>query len=222
MKTLVYRDQDWPAALDIAEPTKLNLISFQDFVGQEMVVKVRSGASLVAAFADFSSGEGKLTVRVELEEGASLEWHLASLSSGSDQKVFDISAYHLAPSSTAVVSNYGIAKNGGRLTFTGVSKIERGAKGSDTRQEAKIIVFDAGSDGKCSPVLKIDENDVNASHGASVGRLNDDHLFYLLSRGLAEDEARRLITMGYLKPVLIYFDDQGLKQELNKAIEERL
>ena len=222
MKTLVYRDQSWDGHLEISEPTKLNLAFFETFPSLDLSIKVHSGVSLVAALGDFSTGEGKLSVKVDLEEGASLEWHLAAVASSNDKKIFDISAFHLARESKAVVSNYGIAKNGGRLTFAGVSKIERGAKGSDTRQEAKIIVFDSGSDGKCSPILKIDENDVNASHGASVGRLNDDHLYYLLSRGLPEEEARRLITMGYLKPVLAYFDDETLKGQLEQAIEEGL
>lgn len=222
MKTLVFRDQTWKGTLEIAEPTKLNLAFFDHFPSESLSITVRKGMTLVAALGDFSVGQGRFQVKIDLEEGASLDWHLAAVASKDRQKVFDVSAYHLSPASRAVVSNYGIAKDGGRLTFAGVSKIERGAKGSDTRQEAKIIVFDSGSDGKCSPVLKIDENDVNASHGASVGRLNDDHLFYLLSRGLPEVEARRLITMGYLKPVLAYFDDEELKGALEHSIEEGL
>lgn len=118
------------------------------------------------------------------------------------------------------MSNYGICQDNSRLTFTGVSSIEKYAVKSNTRQEAKIIVFDQGADGKCSPVLKIDENDVIASHGATVGKLNDSHLFYLMSRGLSEEEAKRLITLGYLKPVVEYFSDEDLRKKILSCIEE--
>ena len=94
--------------------------------------------------------------------------------------------------------------------------------GTTTRQEAKAILFDELSQGYCSPVLKIDENEVAASHAASVGRVNDDHLFYLLSRGLSKTEARKIITLGYLKPIVSYFEEEEMRNRLLSTIEEKL
>ncbi len=90
---------------------------------------------------------------------------------------------------------------------------------SKTRQEAKIIVFDEKCRGKASPVLNISENDVEASHGAAVGKLNEMHLFYLMSRGLSKEEAKRLITLGYLKPIENRFEEDTIKERINQAIE---
>ena len=126
---------------------------------------------------------------------------------------------HLASKTTASVSNYVIAREESFLRFNGSSFIQKGAKGSNTRQEARIIVFDPLSDGLASPALQIDENDVSASHAAVVGRLNEQHLFYLESRGIDLALAKRLIALGYLKPIEAYFDEEKIRDELDLQIE---
>ena len=141
------------------------------------------------------------------------------MSDKDSRKVFDTSVWHMVGHTSGSMSNYGICRDESRLTFTGVSEIKKGAKGSSTRQAAKIIVFDPLCDGKCSPILNIDENDVTASHAAIVGKLNEDHLFYLMSRGLTMDESKRLITLGYLKPIETYFQSLSLKEKIDNAIE---
>ena len=89
------------------------------------------------------------------------------------------------------------------------------------RVQIKIIVFDEEASGVASPILKIDENDVKASHGAVVGQLNNDHMFYLMSRGLTQDEARMIITLGYLKPVSAQFNEE-IQLNIENAIKEAM
>lgn len=202
------------------EELKLEFAAFSNFPVAKINVNVKKGGSVKGAFADFSKGSGKFEINVNLSEGSTCEWHLASLCKNDDKKVFSTSCYHKEKRSTSLMSNYGICEGNSKLTFTGVSSIEKYAIKSNTRQEAKIIVFDQGADGKCSPILKIDENDVIASHGATVGKLNDSHLFYLMSRGLSEEEAKRLITLGYLKPVVNYFSSKDLTNKILICIEE--
>ena len=79
--------------------------------------------------------------------------------------------------------------------------------------------FDKDGSGRASPILRIGDNDVLASHSASIGRLNEEHLFYLESRGLSHEEAKRLITLGYLKPIEDYFSDSNIKNRIDMAIE---
>lgn len=164
-------------------------------------------------FADFSIIENNLTVVILLkQEKASVSWHLASLSSKDDKKKIDVSVYHLAPNTYAKVDNYGVAKDNSRLVFSGTSQIAKGSKKSKTQQNAKIMVFDPLSDAIAKPILKIDENDIEASHAAAVGKISDEHIFYLTSRGLSLDDAKRLITLGYLKPIYNGFDEEEIKR----------
>ena len=84
------------------------------------------------------------------------------------------------------------------------------------------LVFDKLSNASVYPLLYIDEYDVLASHSAAVGKVNDEHMYYLCSRGLNEEQAREFITMGYLIPVLDYFLDQDIKIKAQKTLERRV
>ncbi|MCQ2741840.1 MAG: SufD family Fe-S cluster assembly protein [Bacilli bacterium] len=213
--------KDMELTVKAGDSLVLNLAAFDTFPTAKIRILVEKDGHVNASFADFSRGKGKFVIDVELlEEGAECNWNLSSLARENDDKVVDASVLHVAKHTTAEMNNYGITRDQSRLVFTGVSRINNGAKSSSTRQSAKIIVFDPNSDGRCSPSLCIDENDVQASHAAIVGRLNENHLFYLQSRGISEENAKRLITLGYLKPIEQYFKDEDLLKRIDNAIEE--
>ncbi len=199
----------------------LNLACFEKFPTATIHVNVYENASFEGVFADFSKNSGVLKVAIELlGENARATWRSACICAGDSNKTIDAGVVHSNAHTNGLISNYGIAQDQGRLSFLGVSEIKKGAVDSSTRQEAKIIVFDEGCQGKAMPILKIDENEVSASHAAVVGRLNEAHLFYLLSRGIPLPSARRLLTLGYLKPIEEHFEDEALKKRIDDAIEE--
>ena len=187
----------------------LKLANFKENNEIKIFGKVGKNAGISVVFADFSKNFTKVTSQIDLaEEGANCDWQLATLSNKKDKKEFDISFKHLVGKTNSNMNNYGVARDESKIVFSGVSHITEGAKGSNAKQNAKIIVFDENAQGVASPILKIDENDVQASHGAIVGQLNSNHMFYLMSRGLTHDEARLLITLGYLKPVSNQFSEK--------------
>lgn len=201
---------------------KLHVLATEAFNEAKIVIDVKENGIFEGAIADLASWSGRLYLNVNLlGEGAECSFHLSSLSSGNDKKVFETSVDHAVNGTTALMSNYGISRDSSKMVFSGTSSIEKGAKKSNTRQEAKIIVFDETSDGIASPVLVIKDNDVIASHAAIVGRLNEDHLFYLRSRGLSKDEAKRIIALGYLKPIERFFEEAD-REKLNEIIERRI
>lgn len=180
-------------------------------------------SGIEAYFADFSEGSNNIKVEINLnEEGSKAYWRLASLCAKNDNKEFDVSLLHNSLNTYGLSDNYGVSKDDARLVFSGVSKITNGAKFSKTRQNAKIMVFDENSKGIAKPILKIDENEIEASHGASVGKISDDTMFYLTSRGLNEEQAKELITLGYLKPILSGFEEEEIKDEISSLIEEKM
>ena len=200
----------------------LKLLNLHEDKNLKFAAKLGQNCSLKVIFADFSKGNIKLVSNVELlESGANCEWHLATLSNSNFTKEFDVSFKHLVGHTSAIMDNYGVARDHSKIVFSGCNHIVNGAKQSITRQNAKIIVFDKESIGVASPILKIDENDVQASHGAVVGQLNSDHMFYLMSRGLSKDEARLLITRGYLAPISRHYSEEN-KALIEKAIEEAM
>lgn len=209
--------------LTVEENAKLVLkvAVYQKMPAINLTAHLKKNANLEVVYADFSSGKNKVSAAINLDEsGANATWHLASLASKQDQKEFNISFIHEAPNTQADMQNYGVALNEARLVFSGVNHIKNKAKKSNTNQSAKIIVFDEKASGKANPILRIDEHDVLASHAAIVGRLNDDHLFYLKSRGLSEKEAKTLIVYGYLTPIAKHFD-KLTQTKITHLIEEK-
>ena len=179
-------------------------------------------SKIVVYFADFATHKNHLDASINLnEEGSICEWHLASLSSGQDDKEIAVNIYHNHPSTFGRIDNYGVCKDNGKLVFSGISHILKGCHMSKSHQNAKIVVFDQGCIAKAKPILKIDENDIEASHAATVGKVSDEHIFYLTSRGLNTEEAKMLITLGYLKPILKGFSPE-IQESINELIERRL
>ena len=214
------------SALDIEVLNGSNLtLKLANFSKKEQInltAKVGKDSTFAVIFADFSQTDVFLKSVVDLvEEGANCVWHLATLSNASYSKQFDVYFNHKVGHTSALMDNYGVAKDKSNIIFSGCNHIVNGAKKSVTKQNAKIIVFDKEAKGTASPILKIDENDVQASHGAVVGQLNSDHMFYLMSRGLTKDEARMLITLGYLKPISDKFS-KGIQEKIQNAIKEAI
>lgn len=200
----------------------LKILNLGEETNGKLYAEVHSNASLNVIYADFGKGSVSIKSTVDLvEEGASCDWKLAALSNKKDVKEFDISFNHFAGHTTAIMDNYGVARDESTLLFKGVNHIHEHCPQSETRQNAKIIVFDPKATGKASPALRIDENDVKASHGAAVGKLSSDHMFYLMSRGLTKNEARELITLGYLRPISNHFSDDK-KELIAQAIAEAI
>ena len=184
---------------------------------------LKENTKLVAGCADFSNGEKTFEAEINLNEiNSSVDWHLASLAQKNDKKIFKINILHNVGFTTANMENYGVCKNESDLEFLGDAIIKKGSKKASTKQSAKIVLFDKTCHAKASPKLCIYENDVEASHGASEGQINPDHVYYLMSRGLSENEAKKLITLGYLNPIIKYFNDENIKNQIINNITKEI
>ena len=90
------------------------------------------------------------------------------------------------------------------------------------RQNSNILLFDKNSLGKNNPVLLIEENDVKASHGSSIGKIDDDTMFYLCSRGLSKIEATNLICLGKVEYLMNKINDEKIKELVVNNFKERM
>lgn len=202
---------------------KLNFLSLTQSACGNYLFDLEESSNAFVAMADLVKGNVDFNATFNLlGDNANSEWHLASLGADNDKKVFNINFNHVAKNTTGVMSNYGVVEDESMMHFKGISQIKNGSIKSKTHQSAKIMVFDPKCHAKANPILKIDENDIEASHAAIVGKVNDEHMFYLCSRGISENDAKQLITLGYLKPITNYFEDQKYVQEIVDGIEKRL
>ena len=176
-------------------------------------------SSFSCFFADFSNSSITFRNSANIEDGADFNFYTSCLAYDLNRKNYDISCSHVKPYGTSNIQFYGVALQTGSIEMKGFSVIEEKCIKSNASQSAKIILFDKESRGVGSPTLRIDCDDVKASHGCAIGSLNEEHIFYLRSRGLSTNEARKLITLGYLEPIKQHFTNKEAKI-IDRAIKE--
>ncbi len=125
---------------------------------------------------------------------------------------------HLAPHTTSQIVSKGVCTGGGKQIFRGLIKVVNGAKKTKSNMVCDTLLLDDASYSDAHPDLQVDENDVKVSHEASIGKIGEDELFYLMSRGLTAEEAISTIVMGFVEP---FTKELPLEYavELNRLIE---
>jgi Fe-S cluster assembly protein SufB len=107
---------------------------------------------------------------------------------------------HLAPDCTSTVVSKSISKQGGKTTYRGLCEFGPKAKGSKANIKCDTLIFDKESSSDTIPYNKMRTGDVTLEHEASVSKVSEDQLFYLMSRGLTEEQATAMIVMGFIEP----------------------
>jgi Fe-S cluster assembly protein SufB len=125
---------------------------------------------------------------------------------------------HAAPHTSSLITSKSISKDGGRGTYRGLIKVARGARGSKSKVVCDALILDKDSRSDTYPVMEIDEADVSIAHEASVSRLEEEQLFYLMSRGLSAIDASTMIVNGFLDP-LVKELPMEYAVEMNRLIE---
>ncbi len=109
---------------------------------------------------------------------------------------------HVAPNTTSKITSKSISKNGGRASYRGLLKVHDGAKNSKSNVVCDALLLDEHSQSDTYPYIEIDEELVSIGHEASVSKVGDDQLFYLMSRGLSEEEAITMVVSGFIEPLV--------------------
>jgi Fe-S cluster assembly protein SufB len=110
-------------------------------------------------------------------------------------------AVHVAPNTTSVITSKSISKNGGRAGYRGLLEVAKGATGSKSKVVCDALILDEDSRSDTYPYMKIDEDNVDIGHEATVSKIGEEQLFYLMSRGLTETEASAMIVSGFVEPI---------------------
>lgn len=175
-----------------------------------IIGNVSRGTNFLCILADFSSTDSEIKSIINLNDvNASSEFHIASLSKDLENKKYSISFNHKSKETKSLIDGYGVSKNSSKILFEGVSHIYENCIKANASQKIKVILFDKESQAIGNPILKIDCDDVIANHGCAIGALKEEYLYYLESRGISEEEARNLITLGYLVPISNYFGEEN-------------
>ncbi len=153
-----------------------------------------------------------------MEPGARGEILSIAFSSAGQHQDAGAKLVHCAPNTSGRIISKSISKNGGRSSYRGLVKVEKGAVGSKSTVVCDALILDPQSRSDTYPYIEVDEQDVTIGHEASVSRIGEEQLFYLMSRGLSEAEASTMIVNGFIEP-LIKELPMEYAVEMNRLIE---
>jgi Fe-S cluster assembly protein SufB len=125
---------------------------------------------------------------------------------------------HVAPNTTSTIISKSISKGGGRTSYRGLLKVYEGAEDVKSTVRCDALLLDADSRSDTYPVMEIDEEQVTIGHEATVSKVGDEQLFYLMSRGIDETEATKMIVNGFVEPIVKELPME-YAIELNRLIE---
>ncbi|MDQ3645860.1 MAG: Fe-S cluster assembly protein SufB [Actinomycetota bacterium] len=111
-------------------------------------------------------------------------------------------AVHAAPNTSSAITSKSISKDGGRAGYRGLIRIEEGATHSKSHVICDALILDEKSRSDTYPYMDIEEESASVSHEATVSKVSDEQLFYLMSRGLSETEAMQMIVRGFIEPIV--------------------
>jgi Fe-S cluster assembly protein SufB len=153
-----------------------------------------------------------------MEEGAHGE--VLSIAFANTGQILDAGAkmVHVAPNTTSLITSKSISKGGGRSAYRGLVHVEEGADNAKSYVMCDALLLDEDSRSDTYPYMEIEESNVDIGHEASVSKVGEDQLFYLMSRGLTEAQATAMVVAGFIEPIVRELPME-YAVELNRLIE---
>lgn len=155
-------------------------------------------------------------------DGSSADAKTVVVGRGKQSQNFTTEVRNWGKSSDGQILTHAVMKDASRAILNGIGKIEHGAKKANAEQESRILMLSENARGDANPILLIEEDDVTAGHAASVGRVDELQLYYLMTRGITRANAERLVIHGFLEPVVSQLPIEGVRKQLVEVIERKV
>ena len=185
----------------------------------EMTLEACAIASIFAL--NNASHYGRIELDVTLHEGADFAFHAANIGGGNSTLEVVTTVRHVEPNATSRQTVRSVLGGKAVGSYLGKVAVARGADGTDSVQSVKAMLLDRGATANAKPELEIYADDVKCAHGATVGELDRDQLFYAAARGLDLASARALLLEGFVGGLWddIDGDDEGIADAARAALK---
>ncbi len=185
--------------------------------------RVDRDAELDWVTGGFGSAKGKVRIQNDLAgPGATSRVTGAYFADGSQHLDYDTFQEHIAPSTTSDFAFKGALRDDARAVWRGMIRVEKDAQKTNAYQENRNLLLSKTAHADSIPGLEILANDVRCTHGATLGQVDREQLFYLMARGLTLGEAERLIVRGFFQDVLDRVELEPVREALGNALEARI
>lgn len=217
--------EDLSFSINVDEKSSLNRFSIIVDTNNNLVVNrvVNNKGKYISMQIDLTDNNVDSNEDINLEQDGALANVIDGIYAIENaSKNYKTNLNHNVANATSDAKIFAINNDEANISIYTDAYIKKGAIHTKTTQEGRIINLSSNCYGIVLPNLHIDENDVEASHSCSVGSLNQDHIYYLESRGLLEDEARNVLIKGYFNPILQEIENKEILNKLNEILDKRI
>lgn len=211
----------WPVATErlvVAAGTRAAELVVQDAGGvRDFAIVVEAGASFDVRILNVGGGYGRVALDVALHEGAVFDLGGIIIGGAAQNLEIVTTVRHLGPGATSRQVVRCVVGGAAVGTYLGKVAVAREGQKTDAGQSFKALLLERGATANAKPELEIFADDVKCAHGATVGELDANALFYLESRGVPPGQARRLLTRAFLSDAL-----EGIDEVAREALEARV
>ena len=212
----------------VADGARVEYVSVQN-VSQETWhfgthhARVERDAELDWVTAGFGSKKGKIRIQNDLAgQGATSRVTGAYFADGVQHLDYDTFQEHIAPNTTSDFAFKGALRDESSSVWRGMIRVEKDAQKTNAYQENRNLLLSKKAHADSIPGLEILANDVRCTHGATLGQVDREQLFYLMARGLSRGEAERMIVRGFFQDVLDRIELEPVREALGAALEARI
>jgi len=216
------------AELFVEQGAKLEYVSLQNLSRETWHfashhARVERDAELDWVSGGFGSKRGKVRIQNDLAgPGATSRVTGAYFADGEQHLDYDTFQEHIAPDTESDFAFKGALRDTATAVWRGMIRVERDAQKTNAYQECRNLMLSPTTHAVPIPGLEILANDVRCTHGATVGRVDREQLFYLMARGLPRAEAERLIVRGFFQDVLDRIELEPVREAVTSALEHRI
>jgi Fe-S cluster assembly protein SufD len=214
--------------LFVEQGAKLEYVSLQNLSRETWHfashhARVERDAELDWVAGGFGSKKGKIRIQNDLAgPGATSRVTGAYFADATQHLDYDTFQEHIAPSTTSDFAFKGALRDSARTVWRGMIRVEKDAQKTNAYQENRNLLLSKDAHADSIPGLEILANDVRCTHGATLGRIDRDELFYCMARGLSRAEAERLIVRGFFQDVLDRIELEPVREALGQALDARI
>jgi Fe-S cluster assembly protein SufD len=214
--------------LVVGQNARLRFVTAQDmnessWIFGSMRAEVARDGVLDWVVAGFGSARGKVRTETLLAgEGAEGKVTGAYAPHGRQHIDYDTTQEHGAPNTTSDLAFRGILAERSSVVWRGMIKVDPGAQQTDAFQECRNLLLSKRAHADAIPGLEILANDVRCTHAAAIAQIDPEQVFYLRSRGLGEDLAKRLVIEGFMAELIERFEPGAIREAMAGALERRL
>ncbi|WP_235991565.1 SufB/SufD family protein [Facklamia lactis] len=185
--------------------------------------QVGTNSSILWSIGSFNNTWTITDIDNQLEGQAShANLSVLAIVDGQTKQILDSKIHNKGPHSMGHINQHGATLDHGTLTMNGIGRIAKHAKQADAQQENRLIMLSDHARGDANPILLIDEFEVTAGHAASVAKVDENQLWYLMSRGIHRSEAEYLVIRGFLMQAVNQLKNAKARDILLEAVDEKL